>query len=103
MSIGLFGTKFSEILIEILTFSFKKMSLKVSSAKWRPFYLSLNVLTMIFKHTLASGYAASQSDARFETLNMTLIIETSKNWAKMTYMYTETQQNTTSQDLYILP
>ena len=35
--LGLLGTNFSEILIEILTFSFKKMRLKVSSAKWRPF------------------------------------------------------------------
>ena len=43
--IGLSGTNFSEILIEILTFSFKKMCLKLSSAKWRPFCLSLNVLT----------------------------------------------------------
>ena len=42
--IGLLGTKFSEILIEILTFSFKKMRLKVSSAKWRPFCLGLNVI-----------------------------------------------------------
>ena len=39
------GTNFSEILIEILTFSFKKMHLKVLSAKWRPFCLGLNVLT----------------------------------------------------------
>ena len=31
------GTNFSEIVIEILIFSFKKMRLKVSSAKWRPF------------------------------------------------------------------
>ena len=42
--IGLLGTNFSEIVIEILTFSFKKMRLKVSSAKWRPFCLGLNVL-----------------------------------------------------------
>ena len=35
--IGPFGTNFSEILIEIQTFSFKKMHLKMSSAKWRPF------------------------------------------------------------------
>ena len=42
--IGPLGTNFSEILVEILTFSFKKMSLKVSSAKWRPFCLGLNVL-----------------------------------------------------------
>ena len=38
--IGPLGTNFSEIL----TFSFKKMHLKVSSAKWRPFCLDLNVL-----------------------------------------------------------
>ena len=37
--IGPLGTNFSEILIEIPTFSFKKMCLKVSSAKWRPFCL----------------------------------------------------------------
>ena len=35
------GTNFSEILIGILTFSFKKMRLKVSSAKWWLFCLSL--------------------------------------------------------------
>ena len=38
------GTNFSEILIVILAFSFKKMRLKVSSAKRRPFCLGLNVL-----------------------------------------------------------
>ena len=43
--IGPLKTHFSEILIEILTFSFKKMRLKVSSAKRRPFCLGLNVLT----------------------------------------------------------
>ena len=40
------GTNFSEILIEIHTFSFKKMHLKMSSGKWRPFCLSLNVLNI---------------------------------------------------------
>ena len=38
------GTNFSEISNEIHTFSFKKMHLKMSSAKWRPFCLGLNVL-----------------------------------------------------------
>ena len=42
--IGSLGTNFSEILIEILTFSFEKMHLKVPSAKRRPFCLGLNVL-----------------------------------------------------------
>ena len=42
--IGPLGTNFSEILIAIETFSFKKMHLKMSSAKWHPFCLSFNVL-----------------------------------------------------------
>ena len=43
--IGPLETNFSEFLIEILTFSFKKMRLKVSSVKWRPFCLGHNVLS----------------------------------------------------------
>ena len=45
LSIGLLGTNFSAILIEILTYSFTKMRLKVSSAKWRSFSLGLDMLT----------------------------------------------------------
>ena len=37
-------TEFSEILIKIHTFSLKKMHLKMSLVKWRPFCLGLNVL-----------------------------------------------------------
>ena len=44
LSIGHLGTNFSEILIEIYTFPFKKKHLKWSSGKWRPFCLGLNVL-----------------------------------------------------------
>ena len=47
--IGPLGTNLSEILIEILTFSFKKMRLKVLSVKRRPFCLGLNEL-MILKN-----------------------------------------------------
>ena len=43
--IGPLGTNLSEILIEIFIFSFKKMHLKMSSGKWRPSCLGLNVLT----------------------------------------------------------
>ena len=42
--IGPLGTNFSEMLIEIHTFSFKKIHLKMLIGKWRPFCLSLNVL-----------------------------------------------------------
>ena len=45
--IGYLGTNFSEILIEIPTFSFKKVRLKVSSAKRRSFCLGLNVLNSV--------------------------------------------------------
>ena len=38
-------TSFIEISIGIQTFSFKKMHLKMSSAKWRPFGSGLNVLS----------------------------------------------------------
>ena len=38
------GTNFSEILIEIYTFSFKKKHLKMSSRKWRQFCLGINML-----------------------------------------------------------
>ena len=41
-------TNFSEILIKIHTFSFKKMHLRMSSAKCRPFCLGLNVLSELF-------------------------------------------------------
>ena len=43
--IGPLGTNFSEILIGIQTFSFKKMHLKMSSGKWWPFCLGLSVLS----------------------------------------------------------
>ena len=45
--IGPLGTNFSEILIEIHTFSLKKIHLKMPSGKWRPFCLSLDVLNSL--------------------------------------------------------
>ena len=42
--IGPLGTNFSEKLIKIHIFSFKKIHLKMSSGKWGPFCLRLNVL-----------------------------------------------------------
>ena len=57
--IGPLGTNFSEILIEILTFSFKKMRLKVPSVKRWPFCLGLNVLIL-----------SSPSDRKYEILDL---------------------------------
>ena len=53
---GPLGTNFSEILIEILSLSFKKLRLKVSSAKRRPFCLGLNVLKDPLKSSLPIGF-----------------------------------------------
>ena len=47
LSIGVLGTNFSEILIEIHAYLLNKMHLKMSSGKWRPFCLSLNVLITV--------------------------------------------------------
>ena len=46
--IGPWGTNFSEILIDIQAFSLKKMHLEISSAKWRPCCLGLNVLNRLW-------------------------------------------------------
>ena len=47
--IGPLGTNFSGTSIEIQIFSFKKMHLKMSSAKWRLFRLGLNELISVAK------------------------------------------------------
>ena len=44
--IGPLGTNLGEILIEIYTFKFREMHLKMSSGKWRPFCLGLTVLNV---------------------------------------------------------
>ena len=55
------GTNFNEILIEIRTFSFKKMHLKMSSGKWRPSCLCINVLTHLVLTPEYSGRISSVS------------------------------------------
>ena len=52
--IGPLGANFIEILIEILTFSFAKMRLKVSSAQRWPSCLDHNVLTVNKAYTIHS-------------------------------------------------
>ena len=46
LSVEILGTNLSEILIEIQTFLFKKINLKISFGKWWPFCLILDHLTM---------------------------------------------------------
>ena len=45
LSIWPLETKFSEVWIKIKQFSYKKLHLKMSSAKWQPFCHGLDVLT----------------------------------------------------------
>ena len=50
--IGPLGIDFNEIFVENNTFSFKKMHLKTSSGKCRPFFVALNVLKKENKNLL---------------------------------------------------
>ena len=54
--IGPLGTNILESLIEILTFSFTKIRLKLSSATWQPFCLGLSVLTVWDKTKFGSQF-----------------------------------------------
>ena len=67
--IGPLGTNFSEIQIGIQTFSYKKMHLKMSSVKWRPFCFSLNVL----KHYLPAPITQSQHPTDMQRCNLILM------------------------------
>ena len=79
--IGPSGTNFSEILIEIRTFSSKKMDLKLSSAKWQPFCLSLNELILVW--TLIGFFSKVQFVGPYWN-------ETSCFWWYQPAAYTET-------------
>ena len=71
--IGTLGTNFNEILIEIRKFSFKKMGLNVSFAKWQSFCLGLNVL----KHSPESNFTRSTCECNmFGGYNFFKIITT---------------------------
>ena len=54
LSIRPFGTNMNEIFIKIQQISFKKMHLKISSGRFRPFCPSLNVLNMCESSLLGS-------------------------------------------------
>ena len=65
--IGPLGTNFSGILIEIHTFSMKKMRLKMSSAKCCSFCHGLNVLTILDDILLSRWILRWHWDAFFQT------------------------------------
>ena len=88
--IGPLGTNFSEISIEILIFSFKKMRFQVSSAKRRPFCLGLNVFSYkpVSSHIL-SGVARVHHNLGIGTfiISHTIMLSTAINhnwgWPKV--------------------
>ena len=69
LSIGPLATNFNEILIGIQTFSLKKMRLKLSSGKWCPFCLGLNVL-MIYEMLLLRALSWSLKKKMVYILHM---------------------------------
>ena len=69
--IGPLGTNFSEILIEIHTFLFKKVHLKMSSGKWRPFCLCLNVLMTLLICCVMKCYSLLSDSFPFPVFRQT--------------------------------
>ena len=67
--IGPLGTNFNEILLEIHIISFKKIHLKMSSGKWRPSCLGLNVLTMF------NGQHHKSKQVKLRLLHLYVIIQ----------------------------
>ena len=69
------GTNFSEMLSEIRAFSFKKMHFKMSSAKWRPLCLGLNVLKeLVFKDNVTHPMGKRQTDMLLALISLDIDI-----------------------------
>ena len=64
LSIGPLGTNFTKISIEFHIFPLKKMHLKMSFGKWRPFCLGLNVLRQGVMHLVTVMFLSSSTMAQ---------------------------------------
>ena len=60
--IGPLGTSCCELLIGIQTFSFKKLNLKTSSAKWRLFCLGLSEWRNYWQHPVQDNQCLERAD-----------------------------------------
>ena len=67
--IGPLGTNFSGLVIEIHIFAFKKIYLKMSSGKWWPCCLGLNVLTTELTHLARDKMATVLADDMFKCIS----------------------------------
>ena len=92
--IGLLGTNFNEMLIEIHAFSFTKIHLKMSSGKWRPFCLGLNMLTrqpstdvfsMVYQHHMSPVLSTGLLSIGLCLIHMPQkkLINVTLNWYKL--------------------
>ena len=98
--IGPLGTNFSEMLIEIHTFSFKKMHLKMSSAKWRSFCLGLKVLNKQWCFFVIAGFTFPPNEHQVIswtnddcTLGSTMCYnkqQRSFHWKPLTFIFSQT-------------
>ena len=85
------ATNFSQVLIEIHTFSFEKMHLKMSSGKWRPFCLGRNVLKQ--KDDVSNpnkDFRKGASKYNISYINLTKLMH--HDWFLTTYEWNLTQQ-----------
>ena len=73
LSFGPLGRNFSEIVIEIYIFSFTKMHLKISSGKWRPSCLGLNVLNTSRERGVGEGVVMAGWDVSIQKWSITSI------------------------------
>ena len=83
--IGPLGINWSKILIEIHKFSFQKMHLKMSSATWQPFFLSLNVLNLILVSFSCDPNCKIMIKTKFCTYAKICCNCTNKNWITVKY------------------
>ena len=88
--IGPLRTNFNEISIEIHTFSFKKICLKLSSAKWRPFCPGLNVLMELswyvqnhFSFTVMSSWAVKSTPTPPPRNEVSMDISLHNKWQRL--------------------
>ena len=82
--VGSLRTNFSEILIKIDILSFKKMHLEMLSGKWRPFCLSLNVLS---SKVIATWIQGGKLSKLLPFFYFSCFSELSKHWLPISYPY----------------
>ena len=77
--IGPLGTNFNETSIEFHTFTFKKIHLKLSSGKWWPFCLGLNVLSGLVKRITVASPGGGICHWKHLTV-ITFCVQAGKHW-----------------------